>query len=376
MKIIVDNKIPFLDGVLEAFADVEYYPAMEITSKVVKDADALLIRTRTICDENLLKESKIKFIATATIGFDHIDIEYCKRNGIEWTNAPACNSDSVTQYIASALIYLSKKYKFNFSNTTIGIIGVGNVGSRVSTLASLLGMKVLLNDPPRQRKEGKGKYVSLKEIQKKADIISFHVPLNKKGIDKTHHLFDEEFLSELNPDTIIINSSRGEVVVASVLKKALLGNKIKACVLDVWENEPNIDQRLLDLVDIGTPHIAGYSIGGKVNGTLMSVQALSNFFGLGINEWMPESFSSLQTENIEIDCNGLTSQELIAEAVLLTYDIKKDDLELRKSIQTFEQQRINYPLRKEFSFFKISLLNDNNNNRRILNQMGFLIDKM
>jgi len=165
LKIIVDNKIPFIKGVLEPFADVEYYPAKEITSKTVKDADALIVRTRTKCNADLLESSKVKFIATATIGYDHIDTEYCLSKGINWTNAPGCNSGSVMQYIASVFAFLSGKYNFNYRDKTLGIIGVGNVGSKVEKLASQLGFKVLLNDPPRERAEGKSKFVSLNLLQ-------------------------------------------------------------------------------------------------------------------------------------------------------------------------------------------------------------------
>ena len=373
MKIVADIKIPFLKGILEPFAEVVYSPGTEISAAMVKDADTLIIRTRTKCDADLLEGSMVKFIATATIGFDHIDTDYCNRKGIKWINAPGCNSGSVMQYIASALIYLSQKYSFTFSEKTIGIVGVGNVGTKVSRLASLLGMNVLLNDPPRERKEGKDGFISLNEIQEKADIISFHVPLNIKGTDKTHHLFDETFVEKVKPGTIIINSSRGEVVSTTVLKNALIKNRIKAAVLDVWENEPHIDPELLKLVDLGTPHIAGYSADGKAMGTAMSVQALSRYFELGLTNWFPENIPSAPNEKIKVDCWGLTAQEVISKVVLLTYSIKKDDLTLRNSISTFEQQRGDYPLRREFSAFKISLINDDKNNKDILNQLGFNI---
>ena len=371
MRIIADNKIPFLKGVLEAFAEVVYAPGNEISAAMVKDADALIIRTRTKCNAGLLDGSKVKFIATATIGFDHIDTDFCASKGIEWTNAPGCNSGSVMQYIAAVLAHLSNKYFFKYSEKTIGIVGVGNVGSKVARLASLLGMKVLLNDPPRERKEGKGEFVSLKNIQEEADIITFHVPLNKSGADKTHHLFSEDFLDKLKAGTIIINTSRGEVVSNVSLKQALKENKIKAAVLDVWENEPEIDNELLLLVDIGTPHIAGYSADGKAMGTAMSVQALSRFFNLNLNNWFPENIPSPKNETIKINGEGLTTREVINEAILRTYNILKDDETLRNSVSTFEKQRGDYPIRREFNAFRINLINDDKNNLNILRQLGF-----
>jgi len=373
MKIVADNKIPFLKGVLEPYAEVAYYPGTEINAKLVNDADALLVRTRTKCNANLLENSKVKFIATATIGFDHIDTAYCESKDIRWTNAPGCNSVSVMQYIASALVFLSEKYNFNYSDKTLGVVGGGNVGSKVALLASGLGMKVLLNDPPRERVEGKGKFVSLQKIQENADIITFHVPLNNEGVDKTYHLVDEDFLHGIKPETIIINSSRGEVVSAASLKKALKEKKIKAALLDVWENEPLIDKELLDLVDIGTPHIAGYSADGKAMGTAMSVQALSRFFNFNLNNWLPDNIPQVHNNKIEIDCEELNIQEVINKAVLATYNIENDSTALKKSLKTFEAQRGNYPLRREFNAYEVCLKNDKNNIGQLLSTLGFRI---
>lgn len=373
MKIVADNKIPFLKGVLEPYAEVAYYPGTEINAKLVNDADALLVRTRTKCNANLLENSKVKFIATATIGFDHIDTAYCESKDIRWTNAPGCNSVSVMQYIASALVFLSEKYNFNYSDKTLGVVGGGNVGSKVALLASGLGMKVLLNDPPRERVEGKSKFVSLQKIQENADIITFHVPLNNEGVDKTYHLVDEDFLHSIKPETIIINSSRGEVVSAASLKKALKEKKIKAALLDVWENEPLIDKELLDLVDIGTPHIAGYSADGKAMGTAMSVQALSRFFNFNLNNWLPDNIPQVHNNKIEIDCKELNIQEVINKAVLATYNIENDSTALKKSLKTFEAQRGNYPLRREFNAYEVCLKNDKNNIGQLLSTLGFRI---
>jgi erythronate-4-phosphate dehydrogenase len=351
MKIIADSKIPFLKGVLESCAEVEYYPGKEINAEKVKDADALIVRTRTQCNEKLLKGSNVKFIATATIGFDHIDTKYCKKNDIVWTNAPGCNSGSVMQYIASVLVRLSQKHNFHFSQKTIGIVGVGNVGKKVARLAEVLGMNVLLNDPPRERNEEKSNFVSIGEIKEKADIITFHVPLNKGGKDKTFHLFDDIFLSQLKQKPIIINSARGEVVNGEVLKKGLKERIIKAAVLDVWEKEPNIDLELLKLVEIATPHIAGYSLDGKANGTKMAIRAISKFFKLGIDNWQPEISSGFEKSALKIDSKNQTKEQTLEEIILQSYDVLSDDNRLRNSPQTFEEQRGNYPVRREFEYY-------------------------
>ncbi len=375
MKIVADIDIPFLKGVLEPFAKMEYYPGREITKEMVKDADALIVRTRTKCNAALLERSPVKFIATATIGFDHIDTEYCVSRGIVWANAPGCNSGSVMQYVAAALVYLSEKYRFDFKDKTIGIIGVGNVGSKVAQVARLLGMNVLLNDPPRERKEGAAKFVSLDEIRQQADIITFHVPLIREGENKTFHLFDEDFLEKIKPETIIINTSRGEVVDTKVIKKGLLDKTIKSAIVDVWENEPDIDKELLKLVDIGTPHIAGYSADGKAGGTAMSVQAVSRFFKLGLDDWFPDDIPVLPDMHLNIDGKGLSAQEILNRAIKATYNILRDDKVLRDNVASFEKYRINYPVRREFNNYKITLTN-NEEAGKLLKQLGFQVNNI
>jgi len=373
MKIIADSKIPFLKGVFEPYGAVEYYAGKEITPEVVKDADALIVRTRTRCDAALLQGSSVKFIATATIGFDHIDTDYCKKSGIAWKNAPGCNAGSVMQYVASVLTRLSINYHFDFNETTLGVIGVGNVGSKVARMASLLGMKVLLNDPPRERKEGRGAFVSLNEIADRADIITFHVPLNRGGADNTFHLFNHDFAKQIKPGSIIINSSRGEVVSGNVLKKVLKEKYLKAAVLDVWENEPVIDAGLVPLIDMATPHIAGYSMDGKANGTAMSVRAVSDYFNLGLKNWYPQEIPAPTNTTIKIDCAGLNLQQVVSKAILFTYDVKQDDIRFRSSISTFEYQRNNYPVRREFNIFTVKLTNATPEQYEVLKRLGFIV---
>ncbi len=373
MKVVVDNKIPFIKGVLEPFADVLYLPGSEISRDHLMDADALITRTRTKCNEKLLSGTKIRFIATATIGFDHIDTVWCEKNGITWTNAPGCNSGSVYQYIASVLVNLSNKYGFNFSDRTIGVIGVGNVGRKIVRLGEWLGMRVMLNDPPRSRKEGPCSFISLESIVRECDIITCHVPLNMSGTDKTHHLIDEKFLRSLNPNTILINSSRGEVVDNKSLRLVLQEKKLLAAVLDVWENEPDIDLDLLNLLDIATPHIAGYSADGKANGTSMSIQSLGKFFNLPLSRWFATDVPLPGSTRLTIDCAGKTVQEVISEAIIFTYNIGEDDYRLRSSPETFEKQRGNYPLRREFQAFEITLQNGRPDILNSLKGLGFKV---
>jgi len=371
MKIIIDDKIPYIKGALEPFAEVVYLPGKKTTPEVVKDADAIITRTRTICNEKLLAGSSVKFIASATIGFDHIDTHYCDGAGIIWTNAPGCNSKSVEQYIASVLMVLAEQKGFNLEDKTIGVIGVGNVGAKVAHIAGIFGMKVLLNDPPRARAEGTEAFVELDEILEKADIITLHVPLIPDGVDKTFHLADEAFFVKAKKRPILINSCRGEVVVKEALKTAIRSGRISGTVIDCWEKEPDIDTILLELVDLGTPHIAGYSKDGKAKGTSMSVQALSRFFGLGIDDWECSDVELPPSTLIEIDGTGKTEQQIMSEAVLATYDIRIDDQALRNAVESFEKLRGDYPVRREFPVFQIKTNNVGQDVIEKLHKLGF-----
>ena len=373
MKIIIDNKIPYIKGALEPFAEVIYLPGKETTKDIVKDADALITRTRTICDSQLLGGSSVKYIATATIGFDHIDADFCERAGIKWTNAPGCNAESVNQYIASALFSWSMRQRQDLAGLTIGIVGVGNVGSRIAKTCEILGMKVLLNDPPRERKEGPEKFVSLKTIQQEADIITFHVPLNMNGKDKTYHLGDETFFQNLAKDPLIINSCRGEVINSEAIYDAVEAQDVRGYIADCWENEPEINLELLNQTEYGTPHIAGYSKDGKANGTKMSVQAISRFFNLGIDDWEPKNVEPPKNPVIEIDGNQRREYSILAEAVLSTYDIETDDDALKESPHLFEKLRGDYPVRREFNSHTVKVKNVAEKTVEKLQLLGFRV---
>ncbi|MDP4273738.1 MAG: 4-phosphoerythronate dehydrogenase PdxB [Bacteroidota bacterium] len=372
MKIIIDDKIPFIKGVLEPYGEVEYIAGANISKDDVKDADALIIRTRTHCTKELLEGSKIKFIATATIGFDHIDTAYCEQNGIYWTNAAGCNSSSVQQYMASVLIHLAGKHGLSFKKRTLGVIGVGHVGRKVVKLAEALGFRVVLNDPPLARRIGPCGYISLDGIIREADVITLHVPLTYEGEDKTYHLIDENILKRLNPNTILINCSRGEVVDNSALKMALKEKRIAGAVLDVWENEPHPDLELMSLLDIATPHIAGYSADGKANGSAMSVLSLVRFFKLNAQQWFPE-IPAPEKPVIPIDCKGKTRQQIFSEAINSVYRVADDDKRLREAPDTFEKLRGSYPIRREFSAYTLELSNSLPDIETPLKKIGFNI---
>ncbi|MEA3419849.1 MAG: 4-phosphoerythronate dehydrogenase, partial [Campylobacterota bacterium] len=304
MKLIVDENIPFGREAFENFGEVELHNGREINASVCKNADALIVRSITKVDGALLDHSSIKFVGTTTIGTDHIDQAYLKRSDIAFSSAAGCNSYSVAEYVFSALSYLADKYKLDLNKLSIGVVGYGNIGRKVAAIADALGMKVIVNDPPLQRTTNERHFSTLEEALK-CDIVTFHVPLNRSGIDNTIHLLNEENINLLKANTILINSSRGPVVNNKALKKRLKEKRDIYAVLDVWETEPNYDSELLKLVDVGTPHIAGYSYEGKVNGTVMIYNALSKH--LGVNpDWKP---ALPQVIHNEIEMSGRETEE-------------------------------------------------------------------
>jgi erythronate-4-phosphate dehydrogenase len=373
IRVVADHKIPFLKGALEPVAKVDYFPGGEISRKDLLDADALITRTRTRCDRALLEGTGVKFIASATIGHDHIDAEYCREAGISWTNAPGCNASSVRQYMVSALLYLAMEMDLDPGKLTLGVVGAGNVGSRVAKAAADLGMKVLVNDPPRARAEGPEAFVSLEDLLEGSDIVSLHVPLNREGRDRTHHMVDAHFLEALKPGAILVNTSRGEVVREKDLLRALEGDRLAAVVLDVFENEPNPNIQLLDRLTLATPHIAGYSLDGKANGTRMSVQALSRAFGLGLDDWVPRGMPEPAQPQLLGDAAEEKPLALLWELYRQTYDVGTDDRRLRENPEAFEALRGEYPFRREPSAYSVRLFQGDPLIRGKLEALGFSV---
>jgi erythronate-4-phosphate dehydrogenase len=355
LKIVADGKIPFLRSVLEPFATVEYRDGSSMAAEDLRDADALIVRTRTVCGRALLADSAVRFIASATIGHEHIDAAFCAARGIVWTNAAGCNAASVQQYVGSALAALRIARGLPLAGRTLGVVGVGHVGSRIVTLGTALGMRVLQNDPPRARREGSDGFVSLDQLLDDSDVITLHVPLDRDGADATFHLIGAAGVARLRPEQVLINTARGEVVDTTALTHRLMEGALAGCVLDVWEREPDIDAALLAQVAVATPHIAGYSVDGKANGTAMAVQALSRFFGLPLHEWSPPLPAPPRT--LDIDAEGRSSVDVICDLMSSTYDIRADDSRLRASPDTFEAQRAEHPPRRDWAAHVVALRN-------------------
>lgn len=327
---VVERNIPFIQGLLEPyFSRVEYLESEDITPEAVKDADALLVRTRTRCDASLLDGSRVQFIATATIGLDHIDQAYCAAHGIEAVNAPGCNAPAVAQYVMASILRLINR---PVSQYTIGIVGVGHVGSIVERWARQFGMRVLVNDPPRQQAEADGteKWSTLEQIAAEADIITFHPTLNPTS----RHIVSAPFLSSLRRAPIIINAARGPIVDTPALVEALDAGLAHHAVIDTWEGEPALDPDLLRRAVIATPHIAGYSLQGKIRATRMVLDSLSRHFGLP------------RIEMAETAPDGAAAK-VSAAAIAASYDPFVDTAALKSDPSALERLRNTYPLRQE-----------------------------
>lgn len=336
MKIVIDDKIPFIRGVFEPYAETAYAPGGAFTADTVREADALIIRTRTICNEALLAGSRVRMIATATIGYDHIDTEYCRREGIEVATAAGCNARGVLQWVFAALEALGVRPE----GTTLGIVGVGHVGEAVREAAEAAGFDVVCCDPPRVRRgeAGTERFVALKELLERADVVTLHVPLD----ETTREMASEAFFAAAKRGVVFLNSSRGEVVHETALKQALRSGRVSRSALDVWPHEPLIDRELLDLTTIATPHVAGYSLQGKAMGTAMAVRAVAAFLELPIaDNWYPAEAPKRHPRR------GLSWEEITA-GMARHYDIRADDAALRAAPERFEELRGDYRFRPEF----------------------------
>ena len=376
LKILVDENIVFAESAFNEIGEVMLLPGRKITNSSLKNIDILIVRSVTKVDGDLLKNTSVKFVGTATIGTDHIDLEYLNANNIYFADAKGCNAYSVAEYIIAALLNLVVRFDFKLQNKSIGIVGVGNVGSKVAFFAKSIGMQVLFNDPPLKRNGETREFAEFEEILK-CDVISLHTPLNLSGIDKTLYLLDQKNLDKLKNETILINSSRGAVINNLDLLN-VIDNKNLKVVLDVWENEPSINEDLLDKVSIATPHIAGYSYEGKVNGTKMIYESLCKYLNADAKfEFKLEPpinvLLNLDDENkIEFSLNNLISK---------IYSIQNDNEKMKKSsvmnktkrTEYFDIQRKEYPIRREFNNYTIKSNNLSEETKIILNNLRFNI---
>lgn len=344
MKLIIEKNIPFIQGLLDGMADVEYLAPEDITPETMRDADALITRTRTRCDAALLEGSRCRFIATATIGTDHIDLDYCRARGITVANAPGCNAPAVAQYVFASILAYRKAFGLDvdatdvegsrLSNMTLAVVGVGNVGSIVARWGEGLGMRVLRVDPLRAMAEGPAGFSTLADAAREADVITFHTPLTRDGYCPTYHMADAVFFNTLERKPLVINSARGPVVDNAALVEAIDGGKVRAAAIDCWEGEPAISPALLERAFIATPHIAGYSREGKIRATSMALDAICGFFAL-------PHVSPLETVGFPVPDHPAPHE------ISASYNPLADTAALRLNPSAFEALRNGYNYRPE-----------------------------
>ncbi|MCP4857507.1 MAG: 4-phosphoerythronate dehydrogenase [Fuerstiella sp.] len=363
MKILADENIPFVREAFGGLGEVMTRAGTEIIPGNLCDADVLLVRSITTVDAELLRHSSVRFVGTATIGTDHINLDDLEERGIGFAAAPGSNAESVAQYVTAALLVMANRRGIDLAGKIIGIVGAGNTGSRVARNAAALGMEVLLNDPPLKRQTGDQKYLHLEELHD-LDFLSVHVPLTREGANRTWHLVDKRFLRQMGSGCTLINSSRGAVVDDAALLEALDQGILSEAVIDVWQGEPNVSVELMRKASMSTPHIAGYALDGKVRGTLMLHAAVCDFLDIEPHCPLNGLMSTSESHEITLRTNdGRSNSQILLEAVRSTYDIERDDAALRACAelprdqrkQIFTRLRRDYPIRREFLNTRVTL---------------------
>lgn len=356
MKIIADENIPFVQEAFAGFGEVTVVPGRQINRALLHDVDMLLVRSVTRVDEELLGGTPVSFVASATIGLDHIDLPWLKQENIGFAYAPSSNADSVAEYVVSALLHLAMQKGVRPEDLCMGVLGVGNVGSRVFKHALTVGMRTVLCDPPKKKLTQCELYQPLEVLLSEADVISLHVPLTTETDDATYHMVNAGFIDRIKPGAILINTSRGSVIDEAAL--ASRGDHLGGLVLDVWEDEPLIGESTLKRANIATPHIAGYSFDGKIRGTVMIYEAASAYF-FKKQVWAPSDAIFKDLENA-IKLPGQDDVQL-ADVVLQAYPIMQDDALMRtmanlpreKQADYFDELRRTYRKRREFSHYRL-----------------------
>jgi erythronate-4-phosphate dehydrogenase len=380
MNIIADENIPFAKEAFQSLGKVSTLPGREMRQSDLIDCDCLLVRSVTRVNQQLLENTAIKFVASATIGTDHIDLDYLQQQGIGFANAPGCNAESASEYVINVLFYLAQQKGFDPFQLTAGIVGYGNVGSRVKNKLDALGIHCLINDPPKQDAgDDSVNYVSLQTILHECDFITLHVPLTHDGEHPTRHLFSDQQLSELTPGCILFNAARGSVIDNQALSSLLEQRKDLTVFLDTWEGEPSIDMKLLSQVDFGSPHIAGYSYEGKLRGTQMILDACCAYFDTSSHWNMQDHLPQKQT--IELQSAVATEAEIINAILQQHYPVQQDyqrlqalaELESCEQAKAFDQLRKNYPVRYEYSQYQIEGLTADKKTASLVERLLFTL---
>jgi len=378
VRIIVDENIHSAQEVFGRLAELIVLPGRSITAKVVKKADALVIRSVTKVNEELLAGSPVKFVGTATIGFDHIDLDYLQSQGIRFASAAGSNANAVAEYVVAALLESAEVRGKTLEGSSIAIVGVGHVGSQVLRKVEALGMQIFLNDPPKYRETGDPRFLPLRDALAKADFVSLHVPLQREGTDATYHMVNSKFFSALKPGAVLLNTSRGDVVEEEALRRALDAGKISHGVLDVWRGEPRINEDLVKETFLATPHIAGYSAEGKITATAMIYDAFCQWLNRSVPVPWNDKLPLPRVSQIDLTELQGDDETLLRHIVRQVYDIRKDDRALRETMKSSENRgaefdllRDNYSLRREFSATRINVANERSSLVRKASGLGF-----
>lgn len=363
MKLVIDANIPAADACFGSLGVLHRLPGREIRAADIRDADALVVRSITQVNQALLAQSQVRFVGTCTIGTDHIDLAYLAERNIGFASAPGCNAEAVVDYVLSSLLTVSEREGWPLLERTVGIVGAGNVGSRLKGRLQALGVDVLVCDPPRAEQEGENGFVALDTLIERCNVICLHTPLVKQGPHATYQLLNAQRINELTPGTVLLNAGRGDCIDGLALRSRLAGKGDLTAVLDVWEDEPEIDAGLRDLVTLATPHIAGHSLDGKLRGTWMIQQALAEQLGqpsaMPFSELCPPpALSSLTLQR------ALPVEEALRLCVRAVYDVRRDHDALQRQVmhqgiaKGFDSCRANYPLRREFATLSVTLEKD------------------
>jgi len=382
LNIIADENIPFVQDAFGSLGKIKLVQGRAIDPSTIKDTQVLLVRSVTRVNRELLENSPIQFVGTATAGLDHIDLEYLQARGIAIASAQGGNANSAAEYVITALLILAQRQGLTISRKSIGIVGVGNIGRLVKAKAEALGMAVVLNDPPLAQETGDKRYRPLEEALD-CDVVTLHVPLTHEGPFRTYHLFNHPNLANLKPSTIFINTSRGEVVETQALLSRLQKKPQGATVLDVWESEPDISWELFRLVSLGTPHIAGYSLDGKAQGMFLIYQALCQHLGLKPT-WSPsDSLPAPALPKTSIDPKGNSSEQILCDLATRIYNLEADHTRMGQLLQIppekrpleFDRLRKQYPVRREFHNTKVILVNVRAELQQKITGLGFKVEE-
>lgn len=373
--------MPFAEEAFGTLGDARVLEGRHLSAVDVRDVDLLALRSTTRVNRALLEGSKVRFVGTATIGTDHLDIPYLDQAGIAWCSAAGCNANSVSEYVTAALLLLGQRHGFTLEGLTIGVVGIGNVGRRVVQKMQALGLRVLMNDPPRERNGDGGPYVPLETILEQSDIVTVHVPLNKSGVDRTLHLADATFFGRIKPGAIFFDAARGAVVDTAALLQALASGRVRHALLDTWEGEPAYRRDIMDRVDIATPHIAGHSFEGKVMGTVLVYREACRFLGIPAT-WSHEPLMPpASVPAITVNAAGKTDEAVLHEVVNQVYDIAADDRRFRGTAVPddalraghFDRLRKDYPERREFPYTTVTVKEGGVALRQKLAGLGFVV---